>query len=165
MNEKSNKISLFNMNNQSKTIIIFWFLSSLLIFFTALVVIDKTHQKISESYRNFGLMLTRTLASESIDLISGLSQEEKQSKLENYTKNIMKDNTDIEYIDYKNTESQVYFSIGDKKDIENKNAFLIIRCLLTSLQRLISDARYKRRVNNLNIKESGYDFCLWWLWP
>ncbi len=124
MSEKS-KISLFNMNNQSKTIIIFWFLSSLLIFFTALVVIDKTQQKIYESYRNFGLMLTRTLAAESINIISGLPQEEKQIKLENYTQRILKDNNDIEYIDYKNNESQVYFSIGEKTKAETKNAFLI----------------------------------------
>ena len=83
---ESKKISLFNMNNQSKTIIIFWFFSSLLIFFTAVFVIDKTQQKIEESYRNFGLMLTRTLATESIDLIKGLPVEEKQIKLKTRVK-------------------------------------------------------------------------------
>ena len=124
MNEK-NKVSIFNMNNQSKTIILFWILSSLLIFFTALVVIDKTYQKISESYHNFGLMLTKTLASESVEMIQGLPEEEKQVKLENYSKRIMKDNFDIEYIDYKDTDSKVYFTIGEKSTAENKNAFFV----------------------------------------
>lgn len=122
---ESSKVSLFNINNQSKTIIVFWVLSSLLIFFTAHVVIDKTQLKISESYRNFGLMLTRTLASESIETIKGLPTEEKQQKLEAYTGRILKDNKDIEYIDYKNNESEVYFSIGEKAAIETKNAFLV----------------------------------------
>ena len=108
------------MNNQSKTIIIFWFLSSLLIFFTAHVVIDKTQTKISESYRNFALMLTRTLASESIEMIKGLPTEEKQVKLEAYTQRILKDNQDIEFVDYKNNESAVYFSIGEKTEAETE---------------------------------------------
>jgi hypothetical protein len=100
------------MNNQSKTIIIFWFLSSLLIFFTAFVIIDKTQNTISASYKNFGEMLTRTLASESIDLIKNLPPEEQQLKLEHYATKLMKDNEEIEYINYKNNESEIYFSIG-----------------------------------------------------
>ena len=56
-----------------------------IIFFTAFFVINQTQQKIEESYRDFGLMLTRTLATESIDLIKGLPTEEKQAKLEKYT--------------------------------------------------------------------------------
>ena len=84
MRENNSNISLFNMNNQSKTIIIFWVLSSLLIFFTAFVIIDKTQKTIASSYKNFGEMLTRTLASESIDLIKNLPIEEKQKRLEQY---------------------------------------------------------------------------------
>ncbi len=121
----SNNISLFNMNNQSKTIIIFWFLSSLLIFFTAFVIIDKTQKTIASSYKNFGEMLTRTLATESIDLIKNLPDEQKQKKLEQYAQKLMKDNQEIEYIEYKNNESEVYFSIGDKVEKTEKNSFII----------------------------------------
>ena len=122
---ESKKISLFNMNNQSKTIIIFWFFSSLLIFFTAFFVIDKTQQKIEKSYQDFGLMLARTLASESIDLIKGLPTDEKQIKLELYTQKLLQDNKDIEFIEYKNTESETYFTIGEKSDKENKNSLIV----------------------------------------
>jgi len=125
MREQQTKISLFNMNNQSKTIIIFWFLSSLLIFFTAFVIIDKTQNTISASYKNFGEMLTRTLASESIDLIKNLPPEEQQLKLEHYATKLMKDNEEIEYINYKNNESEIYFSIGEKLDKTKKNSFII----------------------------------------
>jgi len=117
--------TFFNMNNQSKIIILFCLFSSVLIFLTANIVIDKTQTKITESYRNFGLMLTKTLASESIEMIKGLPTEEKQTKLENYTTRILKDNKDIEFIDYKNNESNVYFSIGEKTQEENKNAFMV----------------------------------------
>ncbi|MCQ2957607.1 MAG: cell wall metabolism sensor histidine kinase WalK [Candidatus Gastranaerophilales bacterium] len=125
MSENKSKISLFSMNNQSKTIIIFWFLSSLLIFFTAFVIIGKTQKTISTSYRNFGKMLTQTLASESVDIIKDLPEEEKQVKLEHYSKKLMKDNQEIEYIEYKNNASDVYFSIGEKSDFVNKNSFNI----------------------------------------
>jgi len=125
MSENKSKISLFSINNQSKTIIIFWFLSSLLIFFTAFVIIEKTQRTISASYKNFGEMLTRTLASESIDLIQNLPLEEKQNKLKQYAQKLMKDNQEIEFIDYKNNESEVYFSVGEKNNKTTKNSFII----------------------------------------
>ena len=70
-------------------------------------------------------MLTRTLATESIDLIKGLPTEEKQAKLEKYTQKLMKDNGDIEFVEYKNSETQPYFTIGNKRENTDKNSFLI----------------------------------------
>lgn len=88
-------------------------------------MIDKTQQTISESYQNFGLVLSRTLATESTDLIKGLPPEDKKYKLEFYSEKLMHDNKDIEYIIYKNNESEVLYQFGSKPQKEDKNAFSI----------------------------------------
>ena len=123
--KKTSQISLFSMNNQSRTIIIFWVLSSLLIFFTAFIVIDKTQQKITESYKNFALMMTKTLASESVILTKDFSENEKISRLKIYTDDLLKDNQDIEFISYKNENSEEYFFAGKKNDKPDKNFYIV----------------------------------------
>lgn len=119
------KYSHAGMSNQSKTVIIGWFVISLLIFATACFVIEKTEQKITESYRSFGLVLSKTLASESINLISGSTDENKQERLDAYTKKIIADNNDIEYIEYRDNDFNTYLLIGEKSLNEDKNSFSI----------------------------------------
>ncbi|MCR4881285.1 MAG: cell wall metabolism sensor histidine kinase WalK [bacterium] len=123
--KKISKISLLSMNNQSRIIIIFWVLSSLFIFFMAFIAIDKTQQKITESYNNFALMLTKTLASESVILTGDFPKEEQNARLKIYTDELLKDNQDIEFINYKDKNADVYFSAGEKSDKSPKNSFLI----------------------------------------
>ena len=123
--KKISKNALFSMNNQSRIIIIFWVLSSLFIFFTAFIVIDKTQQKIAESYKNFALMMTKTLASESVILTKDFDESEKILRLKTYTSDLLKDNKDIKYIKYKDKNSKEYFSAEDKNDDKTKNFFIV----------------------------------------
>ena len=168
MSENKSKISLFNMNNQSKTIIMFWVLSSLLIFLTAFVIIGKTQKTISYSYKNFGAMLTRTLASESIDLIKDLPVEEKQAKLEHYSQKLMQDNQEIEYIEYKNNDSDVYFSIGEKSNVASKNSFnidtpLYLNNKIVGSVRVVFTGKSMSDVNNATRNSIITIFTIMWL--
>jgi two-component system sensor histidine kinase NblS len=111
MKEKdTNKIGFLNMNNQNKIIVFGWFLSSVLIFATALLVIGNTQKKIFQSYYDFGLMLTKTLAIESVDLTANLTDEQKTAKFEQHADRLLKNNKDIEHIIFKNSQGNVIYS-------------------------------------------------------
>ena len=122
---------MFGMSNQHRTIIVFWILSSLFIFFTAFFVIDKTQQKITESYNNFASVLSKTLAVESAMLIKDSAQDEQAEKLKLYTDKLLqnsddtKDNNDIVFIRYNDEKNNTFFS-AQKQELNQDKKPLII---------------------------------------
>jgi len=109
-NNENNISGLFNLSTQNKLIILGWLLSSVLIFVTAWFVIGNTQKKIFESYYNFGLMISKTLSVYSVDLISGIPEEEISNKLEKHARSIIKGNQDISYIVFRDADGDILYS-------------------------------------------------------
>ena len=112
--DNESKSGFLNLSTQNKLIIVGWCLSSILIFITAWFVIGNTQRKIFESYYNFGLMLAKTLAIESVDITSELPEQEKYLKLKSHANSIIKGNKDILYITFTNDTGNVIYSSLDK---------------------------------------------------
>ena len=113
------------MNNQRRVILIFGLLSSLLAFFTAYAVIKRTEIKIFDSYKTSSLMTVKTLAFNSADIIYSLPAQKTAEKLKQYTQNLLTDNDDIEYISYKDNNSEEVLTAGRKNENFSKNSFLV----------------------------------------
>jgi two-component system sensor histidine kinase NblS len=109
-NNENNISGLFNLSTQNKLIILGWLLSSVLIFVTAWFVIGNTQKKIFESYYNFGLMISKTLSVDSVDLISDIPEEEIANKLEKHARSIIKGNQDISYIVFRDADGDILYS-------------------------------------------------------
>ncbi|MDD3149409.1 MAG: ATP-binding protein [Candidatus Gastranaerophilales bacterium] len=116
MNQNQNQQNMFSTPN--KVIVFGWFLSSLLIFTTAWLVINNTQQKIFDSYYNFGLMLTKSLTVESIDLISDMTEEQKLQRLELHADLMTQTNNDIAYITFKDSAGNILYTNKGKKKYE-----------------------------------------------
>jgi two-component system sensor histidine kinase NblS len=108
--KQEDKSDLLNLNSQNKLIIFGSLLSSVFIVLTAWFVIDNTQKTITDSYYNFGSMLTKTLSIESSALISGLSNAQSIAKLKEHTEQIVRNSEDIAYVVYKNSTGQVIYS-------------------------------------------------------
>lgn len=98
------------LNDQNKFIILGWVLSSILIYSTAWFVITNTQKKIFESYHDFGVMLAKTFAIESVDLTSQQPEPEKVQILKEHSNSILKNNNEISLITFRDAHGNVLYS-------------------------------------------------------
>ncbi|HBH18436.1 MAG TPA: hypothetical protein DDX14_05780, partial [Cyanobacteria bacterium UBA9579] len=116
---KSNFLSL---NTQNKLIIFGSLLSSLLIIITAWVIIDNTQKTILSSYHNFGLMMAKTLAVNGVDIISGKPEQKYYNRLKINTNLVVKNNSDIAYIIFRDSQSNIVYSTKNSEYDSNENS-------------------------------------------
>lgn len=120
---KNNKKSIFeniNLSTQNKLIFLGWFVSSVLVIVIATFVISNIQKKLYDGYYNFGLMLAKTLAIESVDLTSEIPAEEKYNILRAHAMSIIKKNEDISHISFSDNDGNLlYSSTQDIKPKEN----------------------------------------------
>lgn len=109
-NNNKSKPSFLRLNSQNKLLVSGFVATSALILLTAWVVIDNTQKKILESYHNFGSMMSKTLAIEGVDFVSGLQQPNKFNKLRKRINLIIKNNEDISYIIFRNSQNNIIYS-------------------------------------------------------
>ena len=80
-------LKIFNMSTRSKLLILGMLLSSVLIVVTAYFAINNTQKKIFDSYYNFGQMMTKTMAKQTVDELqlaeTNTDQTEKYKKIKN----------------------------------------------------------------------------------
>lgn len=118
--KEENKSGFFGMSNQNKFIVLGWFISSIIIFATAFIVIGNTQKKIFQSYYDFGLMITKTLAIESVDITSELPESEKKLKLEEHSDRLIKNNKDVAYVIFKNKNGELIYSTSSNIETTTK---------------------------------------------
>lgn len=99
-----NKISL---TTQNRLILSGLVSSTLLIILIAVLASINIQNKLNEGYQNFGKIISKTLATESADIIKDIPEFEKYDRLREHTKSILNSNDDIAFIEFTN-------SVGDK---------------------------------------------------
>lgn len=114
--DKGQKSNFLGLNTQNKLIIFGSLLSSVLIIITAWFVIDNTQKTILQSYHNFGLMLTKTLAVQGADILTESPYDLGYRKLKTHTDLIARDNKDISYVIFRDNQGNIIYS--------NKSTFL-----------------------------------------
>ena len=112
----NNKVSL---TTQNRLIIFGLLVSTILIVAIAIFAIFNIQKKLNEGYQNFGQVISKTLAIESVEITKNLPPDKIQDTLQAHSKSILKSNNDIVFIEFRDTNGKIIFS--DKNDIPSES--------------------------------------------
>lgn len=105
---------IYNLSARSKLLILGTVLSSVLIVFTAWLVIESIQKTIFQNYYNFGVVLSKTLSVEGYDLILNSQNSDTYQNVKNRAEMVLESNKDIAYIIFKDNKKKVLFTITSK---------------------------------------------------
>lgn len=103
----NNKISL---TTQNRLILLGLVLSTLLIIVIAVFASYNIQQKLNEGYQNFGKIISKTLAIESVQVIKDIPDYAKYDTLKNHSQSILNSNDDIAFIEFTDNRGNVIYS-------------------------------------------------------
>ena len=128
MDKKSLSIS-----TQNKLILLGLVVSTVLIVGLAVFAITNIQEKISEVYRGFGEILTKTLAIESVEITKDVQEFDRFSTLQNHSRSIINSNNEIAFIEFRDNQNNVIYST--KNDYPQRAQ----KAQITSFAQMISD--------------------------
>lgn len=105
-----NKLSL---STQNKLILLGLVISTVLITAIAVFAIFNIQEKLDTSYNEFGKIVTKTLAIESVELTKDIGEFDKVSILRSHVNSIITSNDDISFIEFKNDKNEIIYSSKD----------------------------------------------------
>lgn len=103
----SKKIS---MTTQNRLIILGLLLSTSMIVAIAIFAIFNIQKKLNEGYQNFGQVISKTLAIESVEITKNLSASKAKETLKAHSESILKSNNDIVFIEFRDKDGNLIFS-------------------------------------------------------
>ena len=107
--EKSKK----GLSAQTRLIIFGLFISTVFIVLTAVYALTSIDRNMNNAYKNFGQVLSKTLAIEGVEVTKEVPQLAKYDALRTNAHSILKSNDDISYIVFKDNASKVIYSSKD----------------------------------------------------
>lgn len=109
-----------SLSTQNKLIIFGLLLSTFLIVAIAIFAIFNIQKKLNEGYQNFGRVISKALAIESVEVIKKAPKNEAFEILKNHSDSILKSHNDIVLIEFRDTSGNVLYS-GHNYSHENNN--------------------------------------------
>ena len=107
-------MSKISLTTQNRLILGGLVSSTLLIILIAIIASINIQNKLNEGYQNFGKIISKTLATESTDLIKDVPEVSKYDILKYHSQSILNSNDDIAFIKFTdNNGSIIYSSIDD----------------------------------------------------
>ncbi len=103
----SNKVSL---TTQNRLIIFGLLLSTVLIIAIAIFAIFNIQKKLNEGYHNFGQVISKTLAIESVEITKNLPANKMQETLKKHSESILKSHNDIVFIEFRDADGNIIYS-------------------------------------------------------
>lgn len=103
----SKKIS---MTTQNRLIILGLLVSTSMIVAIAIFAIFNIQKKLNEGYQNFGQVISKTLAIESVEITKNLSASKAKETLKAHSESILKSNNDIVFIEFRDKDGNLIFS-------------------------------------------------------
>lgn len=104
------KISL---TTQNRLILSGLVVSTLSIIVIAILASFNIQQKLNDGYQNFGKIISKTLATESADIIKDIPDAQKYEILKEHTQSILNSNDDIAFIEFTNNKGNIIYSSKD----------------------------------------------------
>ena len=145
MDKKSLSIS-----TQNKLILLGLVVSTVLIVGLAVFAITNIQEKISEVYRGFGEILTKTLAIESVEITKDVQEFDRFSTLQNHSRSIINSNNEIAFIEFRDNQNNVIYST--KNDYPQRAQ----KAQITSFAQMISDIDgLKTNIGKVTVGLSG----------
>lgn len=104
---------ILQLNTQNKLIIFGIIICSVVIVSTAWLVINSNQKTITESYHNFGRVVAKSLAPESVDILNTHSLQDSRKVLDRLSKSIIDHNKDIALILIRNQNGEIIYASED----------------------------------------------------
>lgn len=103
-----------SFSKQNKLIIFGLVFSTLLIMVIAVFATFNIQKNINESYKNFGQVISKTLAIESVDLIKDKPEEQTAQILKTHADLILKSHKDIVFIEFRDNGGNIIYRAQNK---------------------------------------------------
>lgn len=112
------KVSGKKLTTQSKLIFAGMAFSTVAIVLLGYLATYAIEGSIGSGYKNFASIISKTLAVESEEIIKDIPELEKYETLRNHSKSILKNNSDISYIEFADVNSKIIYS--SRQDFPSK---------------------------------------------
>lgn len=99
-----------NLTTQNRLIIFGLLVSTILIVAIAIFAIFNIQKKLNEGYQNFGQVISKTLAIESVEITKNLPADKMQETLKSHSESILKSHNDIVFIEFRDKNGNLIFS-------------------------------------------------------
>lgn len=105
--------SKVSLTTQNRLILLGLITSTLFIIVIAVLASINIQNKLNEGYKNFGKIISKTMAVESTDIIKDIPEFEKYDKLKAHTQSILNSTDDIAFIEFTDNSGNVIYSSKD----------------------------------------------------
>ena len=109
-----------SFTTQNRLIIFGLVLSTLLIMAIAIFAINNIQKNLNETYQNFGQVLSKILAIESVEVTKNASKNQVFDILKSHSNSIIKSHPDIVFIEFRDNNGKIIYS-AKNKDLSNFN--------------------------------------------
>lgn len=117
------KISL---TTQNRLIIFGLVLSTLLIMAIAIFATVNIQKNLNDSYQNFGQVISKILAIESVEITKNVSQKEAYNILKTHSDSILKSHHDIIFIEFRDSQGNMVYRAENSKENSSKKPSLSV---------------------------------------
>ena len=139
-----------SISTQNKLILLGLVVSTLLIVGLAVFAITNIQEKISEVYRGFGEIVTKTLAIESVEVTKDIQEFDRFNILRNHSRSIINSNNEIAFIEFRDNQNNVIYST--KNDYPQRAQ----KTKITSFAQMIADiGGEKTNIGKVTVGLSG----------
>ena len=121
-----NKFNFKGMTAQRKLILQGFILSTILIVFIAGLAVLNIQKNLNTGYNNFGQIISKTLAIESVELIKDIPETAKAETLRAHSDSIIRSNSDIAFIEFRDANSKIIYSSKDYYYSQAQNALISV---------------------------------------
>lgn len=108
-----NKFKSKGMTAQRKLILQGFILSTILLVLIAGLAVLNIQKNLNTGYNNFGQIISKTLAIESVELIKDIPDFSKAETLKTHSASIIRSNSDIAFIEFRDANSRIIYSSRD----------------------------------------------------
>jgi len=121
-----NNFTKKGMSAQKKLILQGFILSTILILMIAGAAILNIQKNLDIGYKNFGQIISKTLAIESVELTKDIPEYAKAETLRMHSDSIIRSNDDIAFIEFRDANSKVIYSSKDYYHLQAQKAKITV---------------------------------------
>ncbi|MBQ4123021.1 PAS domain-containing protein [bacterium] len=158
----------FNYDKRSKYIFAILILSSIIIGSISHFAISNVQNKMDKTYANFAQLLTKTIATEATDW-SGTTPEKKSILFSEKFSQLIKENQDISFIEYKDVNNKVIYSskqdfpVDDNETVINISAPVLFNNALSGYISVGMSGKSINSTTSILQKSLFLTFALIWI--
>lgn len=102
-----------SMTTQNRLILSGVIATTIVIIVIACIAVNKIQSNLNEAYKNFGQIISKTLAIECVEITKDIPELSKYDTLRSHSISILKSNDDIAFIEFRDNNSRVIYSSKD----------------------------------------------------